>query len=587
MITARPTVEARDFAISSGHQLASEAGLAILEAGGNAVDAGVAGGIALGVLHCDLVNVAGVAPIILRMADTGKVVTIDGLGTWPAAATAEFFQKEFAGEMPEGILRTVVPAAPAAWITALRDFGTMSFADVADAAIRYARDGYPVFPLLSEVITGNQEKYRRSAASAAIYLPGGAPPKVGDTFVQADLASSLQHMVDQERSRGGSREDGLAAAYDAFYRGDIAHAICDYHRDNGGFLTTDDMADYRVRYEEPVKAAFADGEFYCCGPWCQGLSLAQSFAMLDADRLRDLGHNTTDYIHHLTEVYKLVFADRESHVTDPAFYDVPAAELLADDYLEQRLGLIDPARAYPEMPPAGDPRRGRAVLDGFAALDATGPRAGGEAHAVTPHDNTTASNLDTSHVCVIDSAGNMFAATPSDTSSDTPVIPGTGLCPSSRGSQSRGLVGHINAVAPGKRPRLTPNPALALKDGKPLMTIGTPGGDVQIQAMTQVAANVLCHGMDVQAAIDAPRFASYSYPSSFAPNNYFPGLLMIEGRIADDTADELAGRGHKVERWSDWTWKAGGVCVVMADQSSGGRLRAGADPRRANWALGR
>ena len=181
----------------------------------------------------------------------------------------------------------------------------------------------------------------------------------------------------------------------------------------------------------------------------------------------------------------------------------------------------------------------------------------------------------------------MFAATPSDTSSDTVVIPGTGLCPSSRGSQSRGIPGHINAVAPGKRPRLTPNPALAVRDGKPHFTIGTPGGDVQVQAMTQVAANILCHGMDVQAAIEAPRFASYSFPSSFAPHEYFPGLLRLEARIDRDTGAALEKRGHDIEWWGEWTWKAGAVCVVASHEDGDARLAAGADPRRANTALGK
>ena len=207
--------------------------------------------------------------------------------------------------------------------------------------------------------------------------------------------------------------------------------------------------------------------------------------------------------------------------------------------------------------------------------------------AAEPQGDRRAGDYDTSHICVIDAAGNMFAATPSDTSADTVIIPGTGLCPSSRGSQSRGFAAHINALAPGKRPRLTPNPALALKDGKPLMTIGTPGGDVQIQAMTQVAINLLCHGLDVQAAIEAPRFATYSFPSSFAPFEYFPGLLKLEGRIDPATGDELAKRGHTVEWWGDWTWKAGGVCTVVVTDGQEKHLAAGADPRRANTALGR
>ena len=270
MPSNRKLVTANEFAISSGHRLASEAGFEILEAGGNAVDAGVAAGIALGVLHCDLVNFAGVAPIILRMADSGKVITIDGLGTWPRAASAEFFETKFGGQIPEGILRTVVPAAPAAWITVLRQFGTMTFADVSEAAIRYARDCFPVFPVFADFIANNEAGYRRYDENKRIFLQSGHLPEAGENFVQTDLAATIQYMADQEKAGSKSREDGLKSAYDAFYRGDIASTICDYHRDNDGFLTLADMASYQVRTEEPVRATFADCEFYCCGAWCQG-----------------------------------------------------------------------------------------------------------------------------------------------------------------------------------------------------------------------------------------------------------------------------------------------------------------------------
>lgn len=578
MVMTRDSIKADRFAVSSGHELASQAAMHILEAGGNAVDAGVAAGISLGVLHPDLVNVAGVAPIIVRMAETGEVHTIDGLGVWPKAADVAAFEREFGGEMPEGLLRTVVPAAPAAWIAALDRFGTMSFGEVAAAATRYARDGFPVFRLLAEVLAEKREKYAAHAATAEVYLPNGRPPEVGEIFRQTDLAATLQYMADEEAACPGSRKEKLQAAHRAFYQGDIAARICDYHKANGGLMTREDMAGYRVRFEAPVKAHFAGSDFYCCGAWCQGISLAQAFSMLDAGKLRYLGHNSPAYVHHVTEVYKLVFADRERYVADPAFVDVPVWQLVDPTYAAARLGLVDDARAAPGMPPAGDPWNHEALCaearEDLARAQGQGGEPGMQSH------------LDTSHACVIDAAGNMFAATPSDTSADTIVIPGTGLCPSSRGSQSRAIAGHINALAPGKRPRLTPNPALAVKDGKPLMTIGTPGGDVQIQAMTQVAANVLCHGMDVQAAIEAPRFATYSFPSSFAPYEYFPGLLKLEGRIAPDTADVLASLGHDVAWWEDWTWKAGGVCAIVSDESSSPRLAAGADPRRANTAMG-
>jgi gamma-glutamyltranspeptidase/glutathione hydrolase len=588
MSNQRAVIEANHFAISSGHELASQAGMEILCEGGNAVDAGVAAGIALGVLHSDLVNVAGVAPIMIRMAETRKVITIDGLGIWPRAASVAFFEKRYGGAMPEGILRTVVPAAPAAWITALNDFGTMTFGEVAGFAIRYAREGFPAFAVFAEYIANNEAAYRRSPENQRIYLPRDRPPKVGEIFIQSELAASLQYMVDQETATGGSRSDGLKAACDAFYKGDIARKICAYHKANGGFLSLADMAEYRVRYEEPLKVDFAGAQIYCCGPWSQGISLAQIFALIDGVNFAELGHNTPGYIHYLTEALKLVFADRERYVADPRFVDVPVAQMLDQAYLRARSELIHPDKAWPQMPPAGDPRTGSRLIPDEAVHTAS-MQPGGDAHATKPQDSPLLggpASADTSYVCVIDGQGNMFSATPSDTSSDTEVIPGTGLCPSSRGSQSRGVSTSINCVAPGKRPRLTPNPALAVKYGKPFMTLGTPGGDVQIQAMVQVFLNATCFGMDIQAAVEAPRFATYSFPSSFAPNDYFPGLLMLEGRLPDETGAELKARGHKVDWWADWTWKAGGVCAIQVDHPDG-VLFAGADPRRAGTAMGR
>lgn len=243
--------------------------------------------------------------------------------------------------------------------------------------------------------------------------------------------------------------------------------------------------------------------------------------------------------------------------------------LLSAEYAAQRRKLIRSDQAWPEMPPAGD-------VSGFGAAKQKLP---GAAQA------EPAPLADTSYVCVVDRHGNAFSATPSDGSSATPVIPGTGLCPSSRGSQSWADPKHPAAVAPGKRPRLTPNPVLTLRNGKVFMPIGSPGNDIQPQAMLQVFLNVVVFRMDVQTAIEAPRFATYSYPSSFEPHNYFPGRLYLESRIAKTVGDELAGRGHKIHWWDDWTWLAGAVCTIVADRRHG-VLHGGADPRRPAYVLG-
>ena len=587
MIEQRTPVHAGTHAIAAGHELATAAGLEILEDGGNAVDAGVAAGIALGVLHSDLVNFAGVAPIMIRMAETGDVVTIDGLGVWPKAASVEFFEREYGSAMPTGIYRTVVPAAPASWIKALELFGTKTFGDVASFAARYAREGFPVFPVFAEFIRANQDAYRQHAPSAAIYLPDGRPPEIGDTFVQQDLAATIQYMIDEERAASGDRKNGLKAARDAFYKGDIARMIASYHAENSGFLAFDDMASYEVRFEAPISVPFGDIDVYTCGAWCQGVSFAETMGMLNHLDIGTFEHNSSPYIHTLTEAFKLVFADREAFVADPAFVDVPVDGLLDPVYLIQRCKAIDPDHAYPELPEPGSPRgahgqttitdRSSAMCDSDTDPHDTGWK--------DPGQLGDPASADTSYVAVIDKHGNMSSATPSDTSADTVVIPGTGICPSSRGSQSRGSSNSINAVAPGKRPRLTPNPAMAIRDGKPLLAFGTPGGDVQIQAMAQVFLNMFVHGMNAQDAVQAPRFATYSFPSSFAPNAYHPNLLTVEESISEDTFNKLLTLGHKAERWPDGTWKAGGVLAVHRDTETG-RLTAGADPRRAGTARG-
>jgi gamma-glutamyltranspeptidase/glutathione hydrolase len=553
----------------AGHYGAAHAAFAMLEAGGNAVDAGVAAGIALGVLQSDLVNVAGVAPIMIYRADQRDVLTISGLGTWPRAVTADFFQKRHGGKIPEGILRTVVPAAPDAWITALDNWGTMSFGDCAAAAIRFASAGFPMYGLMSDMIAMHAADYARWPSSAAIYLPNGRPPLRGEIFVQADLGRTLQYMADQEKAAAAKgRATGLKAARDAFYRGDIARAIVAYHKANGGLMTARDLEEFRVAVELPVKTRFADIDMYACGAWCQGPVLPQMLGVLNGIDLKRMGHNSLDYAHVVTEAIKLAFADRERYYGDPRFVNVPIETLLSGAYAQTRRAMIRPDRAWPEMPPHGE-------IPGFASHCAPPPTA--DSAAVGAHD--------TSYVCVMDKHGNVFSATPSDPSYDTPVIPGTGLCPSSRGSQSWADPTHASSIAPGKRPRLTPSAALAiLPDGSP-MPLGTPGGDVQAQAVLQVFLNMAVFEMNPQQAVEAPRFASHSFPDSFEPHGYSPGALYVESRVPQSVRNGLAARGHRIVDWPDFVWRAGAVCVLRADPGRG-VISAGADPRRPSYAVG-
>lgn len=565
MASSRPTLSGPRHAVSAGHYLAASAGAAVLEAGGNAIDAGCAAGIALGVLLPDLVNVAGVAPIMIRLAD-GTVETIAGLGHWPRALPPDVFMREHGGKIPNGVRRTVVPAAPDAWITALERHGTMGFGDVAQYAIRYAGEGFAVFPLLAESVALHLDDYRRYPSNAAIFLPNGAPPKVGDRFVQSDLARSLSYMVEEERRAAakGGRLAGLAAAHAAFYRGDIAREIVTFIQAEGGFLSMADMEGFRSRLEPAVAQPWRGHTLLTCGPWCQGPALAQALALMERAGFAGMAHNSADYLHLLTECVKAAMADREYHFGDPLFTEVPLDALLSDRHLDARLRQIDPARAHPSM---YDPLLGQ------------GTPADGPQRADLPKVEA-----DTSYVAVVDRWGNAFSATPSDGSWNSPVIPGLGLIPSNRGSQSRPDPKHPSGVAPGKRPRLTPNPAMLVTEDGGVMPFGTPGGDVQIQAMLQVMLNVVHFGMELQEAIEAPRIASYAFPSSFAPFDYFPARVAVEGRIPQSVRDDLAARGHEVKDWPDITWLAGSVEAVLSDPKAG-LVRAGADPRRPAYAI--
>jgi gamma-glutamyltranspeptidase/glutathione hydrolase len=558
----RPTVYGTRHAVSAGHYLAASAAFSVLEAGGNAIDAGCAAGMSLGVLQPDLVNVAGVAPIMIRLAN-GQVESVAGLGWWPKQLPADLFMREHGGRIPDGVLRTVVPAAPDAWITALERHGTMRFADVASYAIRYAGEGFAVYPLLAASIAAHEHEYRRWPSNTAIFLPNGRAPKSGDKFVQSDLARTLQYMADQDRAAGSDRKAGLRAAHDAFYRGDIAREIARFQQQEGGYLSMADLAEYRSPIEPVVRRVWRGHEVITCGPWCQGPALLEALALLERVGIAGLAHNSATYLHRIAECVNLAMADREYHFGDPAFVDVPIDHLLDPATIARRASAVRDDGAFGEMP---------------APLDRTN----------LPHMASAAElpkvEADTSYCCVVDRWGNAFSATPSDGSGNVPVVPGLGITPSGRGSQSRPDARHPAGVAPGKRPRLTPNPAMVVTEAGGVMPFGTPGGDVQTQAMLQVLLNVFQHGMELQDAIEAPRVASYSFPSSFAPFEYFPGRLAVEGRIDPAVRADLAGRGHEVKAWPEWTWLAGSVEAVLRDPASG-LIAAGADPRRPAYAI--
>src|SRR6266542_3381366 len=507
-------VMGRRWMVSAGHPLAAQAAARILEAGGNAIDAGVAAGLMLGVVHPDMVSFAGVAPILVHLASSGETFEVSGVGPYPKKVSAEVFRSRHGGQIPAGVLRTVVPASPDAWCAALERWGTLSFGDAVAPALECAEHGFSLSVFSAAMIRNNAERLARFPTSAALYLPGGAPVAAGRLFVQAELAE---------------------------FQVDVAPAL---------------------------KTTFRGYEIAACGFWCQGPVLLQMLNLIEPFDLAALGHNSPRALHLLIEAMKLAFADREAYYGDPRHVKVPGEALLSKEYAALRRALIHEDRAWPDMPAPGDPAAMAAVRNGASMAPPRG------------HSGS----LDTSYVAVVDAEGNGFSATPSDPPVDSPVVPGVGCVVSPRGSQGWLEPGHPSEVAPGKRPRLTPAPAMAFRDGRLMMPFGTPGGDVQQQAMLQVFLNITDFGMSPQQAVEAPRVATRSFPDSFWPHAASPGRLDAERRLAPETRTALADLGHAVSEWPDWDWRAGGVCAVLIGPD-GTRL-AGADPRRGAHAIG-
>ena len=567
-----PAARGHRYVVSSGHELATLAAFEALENGGNAIDAGVAAILTLGVVYSDQVSVAGVAPMIVRLAETGEVVTIAGVGGWPRALDAEAFIERHGGTIPLGVRRTVVPAAPDACLQALERWGTMTFRDVAARAVRYASQGFPRHPVMLDYVRSHADEYRHWPENVAIWLPGGEVPAPGERLVQADLGRTLQFLCDEERAAGGDRMAGLAAVRRAFYRGDIASQILAHQRENDGLLAPDDLESFRCQVVPSVSRRFRwqgeSVEVHTCGAWCQGPFLLEALSVAEAAGVGEQAHGTDSYLHTIAEILKLTFADREGYLGDPDFVDVPLDTLVGDAYAAERRKAIDPRKASPGMPLPGSIPGHEAYMPPVATCGAP----------LKPPP-------DTSIVCVIDGEGNGLCSTPSDTSWDTPVVPGTGLAVSSRGAQSWAVRGHPSCLAPGKRPRLTPNPCFALSPGRWIMPFGTPGGDTQIQANLQTLLGHLAFGLGLQDAVEAPRIVTHSHPDSFAPHAARPGLVTLEGRIDEATSDALAARGHRIERLDDWSHWTGGVCAVRKDLETG-QIEGAADPRRMSRALG-
>jgi gamma-glutamyltranspeptidase / glutathione hydrolase len=590
--TFRPVVRGKRGVVAGGSPLSVEAGLRILQRGGNAVDAGVATILAASVIEFSHFSFGGEVPILIKPKGQ-KVVVIEGMGQAPMKATREFFVNRAseptlsspgqttmpgakrAGLIPStGPLAATVPAVFDACVTALDQFGTKTLAEVIEPAIELA-DGFPIDELRVQYIRTRAPVFAQWADAKRVFLPGGEIPKVGDIFVQADLARTLRELVRAEKlaSRGmnNSRHAGLMAARDYFYRGPIARRIGDYMQANGGLLAADDFARFSAKVGQPAETDYRGYQVYKAGFWTQGPALLETLNMLEGFDLKKMGHNSTEYIHTLAEALKLGLADRDRYYGDPNFVKIPMTELLSKNYAALRRPLIDEQHASLAQQP-GDPLNMKAVL--ASAVQTTG-------RASTVPDVERAN--DTTCVNVVDKDGNLFSATPSGAWLPAVIAGDTGVLMGQRLQSALTDPNSPNVVAPGKRPRITLTPTIVLKGGEPFMVLSTPGGDNQDQALLQVLLNIIEFGMNPQEAVEAPRFDTQHYVSSFDDHEFLPGSLNIESRVSLKTIQELSQKGHKVKVQGEWGTLSAPTVIIYDPKT--GVAAAGADPRRSRYAV--
>ena len=602
--TTRPELLGTHGMVSSTHWLASAAGMAVLEAGGNAFDAAVASGLVLQVVEPHLNGPGGEVPILLYSAAEGAVRVISGQGPAPQSADIATFRQLGLDLVPgTGLLPACVPGAFDAWLQLLGRYGTLPLRNVMDYAIGYAERGYPLVPRISDAIAGVAGLFTEHwPTSAATYLHHGSPPAAGTLFRNPDLARTYQRILAEAEAAGSDRDLQIGAARDAFYRGFVAEAIADYMptevldssgRRHPGLLTVDDLTGFQAPIEEPACLDYHGYTVCKTGPWGQGPVFLQQLALLDGFDLAAAGPDSPDFVHTVVECAKLAFADREAWYGDPDYVEVPLAGLLEAAYSEQRRALVGAeasrelrpgtvAGRAPRLPPpellAGKPES--------AGVGVGEPTVPGVDRAPPVRRPPEPVDGDTCHVDVVDRHGNMVAATPSGGwLQSSPVVPGLGFGLTTRAQMFWLTEGLPNSLAGGKRPRTTLTPSLALREGEPSLAFGTPGGDTQDQWSLVFFLRHLHAGMDLQAAIDAPMFHTTHFPSSFYPRESHPGQIVVEGRLGDRAIRELRRRGHEVLVADDWS--LGRLCAVARDPQRG-LLKAAANPRgMQGYAAGR
>ncbi len=577
--------------VSSTHWLASSAAMALLEAGGNAFDAAVAAGFTLEVVEPHLNGPGGDLPLIF--AGPGSPPTVFcAQGAAPAAASIANYRDLGLELIPgSGLLAAVVPGAVPGWLTLLRDRGTATLRQVTEGAIHYARYGIPVLPQIAATIGRVAELFRAEwPTSAAVYLPGGDVPAPGGWLRNEAWAATLARLVGEAEAASSDRDAQLEHALRSWSSGFVAEAIGRFVQQprwdssgelHAGVLTAADLAAWTPTYEIPATLDFRGWTVCKTGAWGQGPVLLQQLALLDGFDLRP---GTAGFVHTVVECAKLAFADREAWYGDAA--EVPLQTLLSGPYNAERRGLVG-AQAdlelRPGRPDGRDPRLPAALATAAARVDA------GDGYDPTTAEPTVArtgsSRGDTCHVAVADRFGNLVAATPSGGwLHSSPVVAGIGFPLGSRLQMAWLEEGLPNSLTPGRRPRTTLSPSLALHDGEPTLAFGTPGGDQQDQWQLGFFLNHVVAAMNLQESIDAPVFHSTHFPSSFYPRESCPGQLVVEGRLGAEVIAELRRRGHDVLVSGDWS--LGRMCAVGRDRD--GHLRAAANPRgMQGYAVGR
>jgi gamma-glutamyltranspeptidase / glutathione hydrolase len=587
--TTRPQIEGTFGVVASTHWIATAVGMATLEKGGNAFDAAVATAFTLQVVEPHLNGPGGDAPVILYDVRRGEPEVICGQGPAPAAATIGHYRREGLDLVPgTGLLAACVPGTFETWLLLLRDYGTMSLADVLAPAIGYAQNGYPLVERASATIAAVAELFRDHwSTSAALYLPNGEVPPAGTLFTNKTLAATYGRILREAEGAGAGRIAQIERARKSWSQGFVAEAIDRFCRGqeimdtsgarHRGVLAGDDMARWVPRVEAPLTYDY--GRYTVCktGPWGQGPVMLQQLALLKGFTLDALDPAGPDFIHLVVECSKLAYADREAFYGDPDFVEVPMATLLSDAYNTTRRKLVG-EEASLELRPGS--------IEGFGAvvtLRRQGlPLAAGAGEPTVGRLGGTRG--DTVHFDIVDEAGNMVSSTPSGGwLQSSPVIPELGFCLGTRAQMFWLEEGHPASLAPGKRPRTTLSPTLALRDGEPYLSWGSPGGDQQDQWITQLFLRHVHAGLNLQEAIDAPAWHSEHFPSSFWPRAARPGVLVVESRVPQQTIAELKRRGHIVEVGPDWS--EGRLCAAARD---GRRRRAAANPRgMQGYAAGR